>query len=96
MKQENGLDFDFGGWFELDDTAALYTSWEDIIGQVKHDEVLGMTRTVHMENSINTYEISTEKKEVVLNVWWDLRHKSVWEGKEWPRVSGGMAWMTVW
>lgn len=44
MKQENGLDFDFGGWFELDDTAALYTSWEDIIGQVKNDEVLGMTR----------------------------------------------------
>lgn len=44
LKQENGLDFDFGGWFELDNTAALYTSWEDIIGQVKNDEVLGMTR----------------------------------------------------
>lgn len=44
MKHENDLDSDFGGWFESDDTAALYTSWDDIIGQVKDDDVLGMIR----------------------------------------------------
>ena len=43
LKQENGLDSDSGGWFKLGHTAALYTSWEDIIGQVKND-VLGMIR----------------------------------------------------